>query len=90
MVAMVVVLLVSLVFLVLLVFWRDIGVVCWQIKIRSEAEVHSRCRVQRLLKSQRHFSATRYAGLYWTNSTKWDKLDTTGIETVRYSSRQNV
>lgn len=25
----------------------------------------------------------RYAGLYWTNSEKWDKLDTKGIETVR-------
>jgi DNA polymerase delta subunit 1 len=22
----------------------------------------------------------RYAGLYWTNSDKWDKLDTKGIE----------
>ncbi|KAI5806949.1 DNA polymerase family B-domain-containing protein [Geopyxis carbonaria] len=25
----------------------------------------------------------RYAGLYWTNSTKYDKMDTKGIETVR-------
>lgn len=25
----------------------------------------------------------RYAGLYWTNPTKWDKLDAKGIETVR-------
>ncbi|CAG8570555.1 13511_t:CDS:10 [Cetraspora pellucida] len=25
----------------------------------------------------------RYAGLYWTNPKKWDKLDTKGIETVR-------
>ncbi|GBB99534.1 hypothetical protein RclHR1_03550014 [Rhizophagus clarus] len=25
----------------------------------------------------------RYAGLYWTNPDKWDKLDTKGIETVR-------
>jgi DNA polymerase delta subunit 1 len=25
----------------------------------------------------------RYAGLYWTNPTKWDKMDTKGIETVR-------
>jgi DNA polymerase delta subunit 1 len=25
----------------------------------------------------------RYAGLYWTNSTKWDKMDSKGIETVR-------
>ncbi|KAL5119589.1 DNA-directed DNA polymerase delta [Pleosporales sp. CAS-2024a] len=25
----------------------------------------------------------RYAGLYWTNSVKWDKMDTKGIETVR-------
>merc|ERR1712137_560002 len=25
----------------------------------------------------------RYAGLYWTNSTTYDKLDTKGIETVR-------
>merc|ERR1719506_3521235 len=25
----------------------------------------------------------RYAGLYWTNSEKYDKLDTKGIETVR-------
>ncbi|KAF2000901.1 DNA polymerase delta catalytic subunit [Amniculicola lignicola CBS 123094] len=25
----------------------------------------------------------RYAGLYWTNTTKWDKMDTKGIETVR-------
>ncbi|CAG8602463.1 12440_t:CDS:10 [Funneliformis mosseae] len=25
----------------------------------------------------------RYAGLYWTNPEKWDKLDTKGIETVR-------
>ena len=25
----------------------------------------------------------RYAGLYWTNATKWDKLDCKGIETVR-------
>ncbi|CAG8460463.1 9538_t:CDS:10 [Cetraspora pellucida] len=25
----------------------------------------------------------RYAGLYWTNPQKWDKLDTKGIETVR-------
>merc|ERR1719310_1106573 len=30
----------------------------------------------------------RYAGLYWTNSTKWDKLDTTGIETVRRDNCQ--
>merc|ERR1719446_2050587 len=25
----------------------------------------------------------RYAGLYWTNAEKWDKLDAKGIETVR-------
>jgi len=25
----------------------------------------------------------RYAGLYWTNSKTWDKMDTKGIETVR-------
>merc|ERR1719375_1993049 len=25
----------------------------------------------------------RYAGLYWTNPVKYDKLDTKGIETVR-------
>ena len=25
----------------------------------------------------------RYAGLYWTNPNKWDKLDAKGIETVR-------
>merc|ERR1712025_1073961 len=25
----------------------------------------------------------RYSGLYWTNSEKYDKLDTKGIETVR-------
>jgi len=25
----------------------------------------------------------RYAGLYWTNAEKWDKLDTKGIETAR-------
>ncbi|CAJ0648676.1 12797_t:CDS:10 [Entrophospora sp. SA101] len=25
----------------------------------------------------------RYAGLYWTNTEKWDKLDSKGIETVR-------
>ncbi|KAH7386129.1 catalytic subunit DNA polymerase-like protein delta [Pyrenochaeta sp. MPI-SDFR-AT-0127] len=25
----------------------------------------------------------RYAGLYWTNPHKWDKMDTKGIETVR-------
>eukprot|EP00808_Paulinella_micropora_P029317 g78653.t1 len=25
----------------------------------------------------------RYAGLYWTNPKKWDKIDTKGIETVR-------
>ena len=25
----------------------------------------------------------RYAGLYWTNPKKWDKLDAKGIETVR-------
>ncbi|KAH5541007.1 DNA polymerase [Parastagonospora nodorum] len=25
----------------------------------------------------------RYAGLYWTNPVKWDKMDTKGIETVR-------
>lgn len=25
----------------------------------------------------------RYAGLYWTNPNKWDKMDTKGIETVR-------
>eukprot|EP00457_Paulinella_chromatophora_P000731 gb/GEZN01000731.1/.p1 GENE.gb/GEZN01000731.1/~~gb/GEZN01000731.1/.p1 ORF type:complete len:1083 (+),score=192.41 gb/GEZN01000731.1/:81-3329(+) len=25
----------------------------------------------------------RYAGLYWTNAAKWDKIDTKGIETVR-------
>lgn len=25
----------------------------------------------------------RYAGLYWTESSKYDKLDTKGIETVR-------
>jgi DNA polymerase delta subunit 1 len=25
----------------------------------------------------------RYAGLYWTNTEKWDKMDTKGIETVR-------
>ncbi|CAG8665710.1 3087_t:CDS:10, partial [Ambispora gerdemannii] len=28
-------------------------------------------------------SKKRYAGLYWTNPNKWDKLDTKGIETVR-------
>jgi DNA polymerase delta subunit 1 len=25
----------------------------------------------------------RYAGLYWTNPNKWDKMDSKGIETVR-------
>lgn len=25
----------------------------------------------------------RYAGLYWTNENKYDKIDTKGIETVR-------
>ena len=25
----------------------------------------------------------RYAGLYWTNPSKWDKMDSKGIETVR-------
>ena len=25
----------------------------------------------------------RYAGLFWTNTSKWDKMDTKGIETVR-------
>ena len=25
----------------------------------------------------------RYAGLFWTNPVKWDKLDAKGIETVR-------
>ncbi len=25
----------------------------------------------------------RYAGLYWTNPDKWDKMDAKGIETVR-------
>jgi DNA polymerase delta subunit 1 len=25
----------------------------------------------------------RYAGLYWTNTKKWDKMDSKGIETVR-------
>jgi DNA polymerase delta subunit 1 len=25
----------------------------------------------------------RYAGLYWTNPNKYDKMDTKGIETVR-------
>ena len=25
----------------------------------------------------------RYAGLYWTNPAKYDKMDTKGIETVR-------
>ncbi|KAK6150772.1 hypothetical protein DH2020_015704 [Rehmannia glutinosa] len=28
-------------------------------------------------------SKKRYAGLYWTNPTKFDKMDTKGIETVR-------
>ncbi|CEH16756.1 probable dna polymerase delta catalytic subunit [Ceraceosorus bombacis] len=28
-------------------------------------------------------SKKRYAGLYWTNPDKWDKMDTKGIETVR-------
>ncbi|ORX91873.1 hypothetical protein K493DRAFT_325449 [Basidiobolus meristosporus CBS 931.73] len=28
-------------------------------------------------------SKKRYAGLYWTNPNKWDKMDTKGIETVR-------
>ncbi|KAK9765948.1 DNA-directed DNA polymerase delta [Basidiobolus ranarum] len=28
-------------------------------------------------------SKKRYAGLYWTNPKKWDKMDTKGIETVR-------
>jgi DNA polymerase delta subunit 1 len=28
-------------------------------------------------------SKKRYAGLYWTNPEKWDKMDTKGIETVR-------
>ncbi|XP_073013443.1 DNA polymerase delta catalytic subunit [Typha latifolia] len=28
-------------------------------------------------------SKKRYAGLYWTNSVKFDKMDTKGIETVR-------
>ncbi|CAG8739425.1 4826_t:CDS:10, partial [Acaulospora morrowiae] len=31
-------------------------------------------------------SKKRYAGLYWTNPNKWDKLDTKGIETVRRDS----
>lgn len=25
----------------------------------------------------------RYAGLYWTKTDKWDKIDTKGIESVR-------
>lgn len=28
----------------------------------------------------------RYAGLYWTNPDKWDKLDSKGLETVRRDS----
>ena len=28
-------------------------------------------------------SKKRYAGMYWTNPVKWDKMDTTGIETQR-------
>ncbi|KAJ9085306.1 DNA-directed DNA polymerase delta [Entomophthora muscae] len=32
----------------------------------------------------------RYAGLYWTNHEKYDKLDTKGIETVRRDSCQLV
>jgi DNA polymerase elongation subunit (family B) len=29
----------------------------------------------------------RYAGLYWTNPDKYDKMDTKGIETVRRDSQ---
>ena len=29
----------------------------------------------------------RYAGLYWTNPDKHDKMDTKGIETVRRDSQ---
>jgi DNA polymerase delta subunit 1 len=32
----------------------------------------------------------RYAGLYWTNADKWDKMDTKGIETVRRDNCQLV
>jgi DNA polymerase delta subunit 1 len=32
----------------------------------------------------------RYAGLYWTNPSKWDKMDTKGIETVRRDSCEMV
>eukprot|EP00466_Bigelowiella_natans_P004557 jgi/Bigna1/55650/estExt_Genewise1Plus.C_660113 len=32
----------------------------------------------------------RYAGLYWTNPVKWDKMDCKGIETVRRDNCQLV
>eukprot|EP00127_Corallochytrium_limacisporum_P004473 Clim_evm27s164 gene=Clim_evmTU27s164 len=35
-------------------------------------------------------SKKRYAGLYWTNTKKWDKLDAKGIETVRRDNCQLV
>lgn len=31
----------------------------------------------------------RYAGLYWTNPDKHDKMDTKGIETVRRDSQKH-
>lgn len=35
-------------------------------------------------------SKKRYAGLYWTKSDHWDKIDTKGIETVRRDSKKSV
>ena len=32
----------------------------------------------------------RYAGLYWTNAEKYDKMDCKGIETVRRDNCQLV
>jgi DNA polymerase delta subunit 1 len=29
------------------------------------------------------FNRKRYAGLYWTKESTWDKIDTKGIESVR-------
>ena len=29
------------------------------------------------------FNRKRYAGLYWTKESNWDKIDTKGIESVR-------
>ncbi|XP_052482726.1 DNA polymerase delta catalytic subunit isoform X1 [Gossypium raimondii] len=49
----------------------------------KEGEVFCNCLSRNVLHLVIIFCKKRYAGLYWTNPQKFDKMDTKGIETVR-------